>query len=151
MGARRQKFAAFENACSEVAPGLCVGGGAVAQASTMCSVHAAVAPDPWTQLLSLIRGDMLTCQPSPGVPVWTKATHPCGDGHSSVQNRETLRAAGVTHIVNCVGMLVPNCFTAEIDYLTLFLLGEAWSRTVAAAGPGRQYLKLSLLSCLPSM
>ena len=46
------------------------------------------------------------------------------DGHSCVQNRETLRAAGVTHIVNCVGMLVPNCFAAEIDYLTLFLLGE---------------------------
>jgi hypothetical protein len=42
-----------------------------------------------------------------------------------MQNRETLRAAGVTHIVNCVGMLVPNCFAAEIDYLTLFLLGEA--------------------------
>jgi hypothetical protein len=37
VGARRQKFAAFENACSEVAPGLCVGGGAVAQASEMLS------------------------------------------------------------------------------------------------------------------
>lgn len=46
VGARRQKFAAFENACSEVAPGLCVGGGAVAQASTMCSVNVAVASDP---------------------------------------------------------------------------------------------------------
>lgn len=48
----------------------------------------------------------------------------CPNEISTPQNRETLRAAGVTHIVNCVGMLVPNCFADEIDYLTLFLLGE---------------------------
>ena len=68
VGARRQKFAAFENACSEVAPGLCVGGGAVAQASTMCSLNVAVAPHPCTQQLSLIRRDMLTCHTQPWCP-----------------------------------------------------------------------------------
>ncbi len=79
VGARRQKFAVFEGACSEVAPGLCVGGGAVAQ------------------------------------------------------NWETLRAAGVTHVVNCVGMLVPNCFPDELDYLTLFLMGGTFENPRARA------------------
>jgi hypothetical protein len=46
-------------------------------------------------------------------------------------------------------MLVPNCFAAEIDYLTLFLLGEDCRRTSAAPSPGCQHLKLSLLSSLP--
>lgn len=41
------------------------------------------------------------------------------------RSRETLRTAGVTHVVNCVGMLIPACFAPEIDYLTLFLQGEA--------------------------
>ena len=68
-----------------------------------------------------------------------------------MQNRETLRAAGVTHIVNCVGMLVPNCFAADIDYLTLFLLGEACTRRSAAAAPGCQHLEQLSLSCLPTL
>lgn len=67
LGARRQKFAQFEGHCSEVVPGLCVGGGAVAR------------------------------------------------------SRETLRAAGITHVVNCVGMLIPACFEPELQYLTLFM------------------------------
>ena len=66
-----------------------------------------------------------------------------------MQNRETLRAAGVTHIVNCVGMLVPNCFAAEIDYLTLFLLGEDRRCSVAAAVPEYRQPKQSPLSCRP--
>jgi hypothetical protein len=119
VGARRQKFAAFENACSEVAPGLCVGGGAVAQASTspagvsVASCHVVV-------------GRLFAWRP-PGT-LWCRClqSHCCAFNafEPHAQNRDTLRTAGITHIVNCVGMLVPNCFTDEIDYLTLFLLGE---------------------------
>ena len=95
MGARRQKFAVFEGACSEVAPGLCVGGGAVAQ------------------------------------------------------NRDTLRAAGVTHVVNCVGMLIPNCFADELDYLTLFLLGAPYVRSCTTADVRGVQLQTDLLGILP--
>ena len=47
----------------------------------------------------------------------------CVGGGAVARSRETLRAAGVTHVVNCVGMLIPDCFAPEIDYLTLFLQG----------------------------
>ncbi len=40
------------------------------------------------------------------------------------RNRETLRAAGVTHVINCVGFLYPAYFKDEITYLVLYLQGE---------------------------
>lgn len=43
------------------------------------------------------------------------------------RNRDTLRAAGVTHVINCVGFLYPAYFKDELTYLTLYLQGDAWS------------------------
>ncbi len=40
------------------------------------------------------------------------------------RNRETLRAAGITHVINCVGFLYPAYFKDELDYLVLYLQGE---------------------------
>ncbi|BDA50988.1 Protein-tyrosine-phosphatase MKP1 [Coccomyxa sp. Obi] len=37
------------------------------------------------------------------------------------RNRETLRAAGVTHVINCVGFLYPAYFKDELTYLVLYL------------------------------
>ena len=41
------------------------------------------------------------------------------------RNRDTLRAAGVTHVVNCVGFLYPAYFQDELTYLVLYLQGLA--------------------------
>ena len=41
------------------------------------------------------------------------------------RSRETLRAAGVTHVVNCVGFLYPAYFQDELTYLVLYLQGIA--------------------------
>ena len=41
------------------------------------------------------------------------------------RSREALRAAGITHVVNCVGFLYPPYFEGELQYKTLYLQGEA--------------------------
>lgn len=49
----------------------------------------------------------------------------CVAGLAVAQDREILRRAGVTHVVNCVGMLPPATpFAGELQYLVLHLLGE---------------------------
>lgn len=40
------------------------------------------------------------------------------------RNREVLRAAGITHVINCVGFLYPPYFQDELTYLVLYLQGE---------------------------
>ncbi len=39
------------------------------------------------------------------------------------RNRDTLRQAGITHVVNCVGFLYPAYFKDELSYKVLFLQG----------------------------
>ena len=39
------------------------------------------------------------------------------------RNRDTLRQAGITHVVNCVGFLYPAYFKDELTYKVLFLQG----------------------------
>ena len=63
----------------------------------------------------------------------------CVGGGAVARSREALRAAGVTHVVNCVGMLIPACFAPDIDYLTLFLQGGL------AAAPARRHVSAALL------
>eukprot|EP00887_Chlorella_sp_A99_P007946 scaffold12.g7946.t1 len=41
------------------------------------------------------------------------------------KNRDTLRASGITHVVNCVGFLYPPYFEGELQYITLYLQGES--------------------------
>ena len=41
------------------------------------------------------------------------------------KSREALAAAGITHVVNCVGFLYPPYFEAELAYQTLYLQGAA--------------------------
>ena len=69
LQARREKFAYFEKKCSEVAPGICLGGELVARDKAILQEH------------------------------------------------------GVTHVVNCVGMVCPACFPEDFTYLTLYLNG----------------------------
>ena len=40
------------------------------------------------------------------------------------RNREVLKAAGITHVINCVGFLYPAYFQDELTYLVLYLQGE---------------------------
>ena len=48
----------------------------------------------------------------------------CVAGLAVAQDRQILRRAGVTHVVNCVGMLPPATpFAGELQYLVLHLLG----------------------------
>ena len=70
LRARRDKFAFFEQQCSEVAPGLFLGSDAVAR------------------------------------------------------NWDTLEAAGITHVVNCVGFIYPAYFEPKLTYKVLYLQGE---------------------------
>ena len=39
------------------------------------------------------------------------------------RSRDTLRAAGITHVINCVGFLYPAYFQDELTYLVLYLQG----------------------------
>ena len=57
-------------------------------------------------------------QVSPGV---------CVGGEKVARDMALLRRSGVTHVVNCVGMLVPECFPQDFRYLTLYLRGEGKS------------------------
>jgi hypothetical protein len=41
------------------------------------------------------------------------------------KSRESLRQAGITHVVNCVGFLYPPYFEDELQYKVLYLQGEA--------------------------
>ena len=43
------------------------------------------------------------------------------------RNREVLRAANITHVINCVGFLYPAYFQDELTYLVLYLQGEPTS------------------------
>ena len=43
------------------------------------------------------------------------------------RNREVLRAANITHVINCVGFLYPAYFQDELTYLVLYLQGELTS------------------------
>ena len=70
---KQDKLAKFELLCSEVAPGLCIGGEKVAS------------------------------------------------------NRELLQQSGITHIINCVGMIIPNHFPDDFVYHKLFLKGNSWT------------------------
>lgn len=48
----------------------------------------------------------------------------CVGGAAVARDRQMLREAGVTHVVNCVGMLPPAApFADELQYLVLHLLG----------------------------
>ena len=48
----------------------------------------------------------------------------CVGGSGVARDRQLLREAGVTHVVNCVGMLPPATpFADELQYLVLHLLG----------------------------
>ena len=48
----------------------------------------------------------------------------CVGGSAVARDRQMLREAGVTHVVNCVGMLPPAApFADELQYLVLHLLG----------------------------
>ena len=40
------------------------------------------------------------------------------------RNRGVLRAAGITHVINCVGFLYPAYFKEELEYLVLYLQGQ---------------------------
>lgn len=71
LRARRDKFAFFEQQCSEIAPGLFLGSDAVAR------------------------------------------------------NWETLEAAGITHVVNCVGFIYPAYFESKLTYKVLYLQGNS--------------------------
>ena len=46
------------------------------------------------------------------------------------RNREVLRAANITHVINCVGFLYPPYFQDELTYLVLYLQGEHLSGIV---------------------
>ena len=61
------------------------------------------------------RDQVFAEQVSPGV---------CVGGEKVARDRALLRRSGVTHVVNCVGMLVPECFPQDFRYLTLYLRGE---------------------------
>lgn len=71
-----------------------------------------------SQLLAHCAGGSSYCggvQVAPGL---------CVAGMAVAQDREILRRAGVTHVVNCVGMLPPATpFAGELQYLVLHLLG----------------------------
>jgi len=73
LRARRNKFAFFEQQCSEVDQGLFLGSDAVAR------------------------------------------------------NWDTLEAAGITHVVNCVGFIYPAYFEDRLAYKILYLQGGRWS------------------------
>ena len=70
LRARRDKFAYFEQQCSEVDPGLFLGSDAVAR------------------------------------------------------NWDTLKEAGITHVVNCVGFIYPAYFENRLRYKVLYLQGS---------------------------
>jgi hypothetical protein len=47
----------------------------------------------------------------------------CVGAEVVAHNREVLKEAGITAVVNCVGFLYPAYFEDELDYLTLYLQG----------------------------
>jgi hypothetical protein len=49
-------------------------------------------------------------------------------GEFVARHRETLRAAAITHVINCVGYLYTSTFAEELAYLTLFLQGVLLTR-----------------------
>ena len=49
------------------------------------------------------------------------------------KSREALAAAGITHVVNCVGFLYPPYFEAELAYQTLYLQGACGAGMCLAA------------------
>ena len=72
------------------------------------------------------------------------------------RNREVLKAAGITHVINCVGFLYPAYFQDELTYLVLYLQGQLSNETIALlhnlevhARPAHLYLvwPISLKPC----
>lgn len=51
----------------------------------------------------------------------------CISGELVARDKQILRDSGVTHIVNCIGMLCPECFPEDFKYLTLYLNGAILS------------------------
>ena len=101
LRARRDKFAFFEQQCSEITPGLFLGSDAVAR------------------------------------------------------NWETLEAAGITHVVNCVGFIYPAYFESKLTYKVLYLQGQSCSYILSAPHDAETRLHLqihlekrSLQSCM---
>ena len=60
------------------------------------------------------------------------------------RNREVLRAAGITHVINCVGFLYPAYFQEELTYLVLYLQGQLSIKAAQCPAQTRAAL------CLPS-
>lgn len=60
------------------------------------------------------------------------------------RNREVLKAASVTHVINCVGFLYPAYFQEELTYLVLYLQGQLSTRATQCSAQTR------LPSCLSS-
>lgn len=58
-------------------------------------------------------------------------------GDSVAKNRETLREAGVTHVLNCVGYICKEYFKDELTYRTLYLQGmRTWGISPCPPCPG---------------
>lgn len=55
----------------------------------------------------------------------------CVAGELVARDRALLQESGITHIVNCIGMLCPPCFPADFTYLTLYLYGKPFLNPVA--------------------
>lgn len=65
----------------------------------------------------LAKYEVLCSEVSPGV---------CISGEKVAGNRALLKSSGITHIINCVGMLVPNYFESDFTYFTLYLRGGSF-------------------------
>ena len=63
----------------------------------------------------LAKFGVLCSEVSPGI---------CIGGEKVASNKELLSACGITHIINCVGMVVPNYFPEDFTYHTLYLKGK---------------------------
>lgn len=51
-------------------------------------------------------------------------------GETLAKNEAALQAQGITHIVNCIGMILNPMFPDSFSYLTLHLLGEVFVSTL---------------------
>ena len=63
----------------------------------------------------LAKFEVLCSEVSPGI---------CIGGEKVASNKNILLNCGITHIINCVGMIVPNHFPQDFVYHTLYLKGE---------------------------
>ena len=56
----------------------------------------------------------------------------CLGGELVARDKATLQEHGITHIVNCVGMVCPACFPEDFTYLTLYLNGGCSDSIIVA-------------------